>query len=101
MESNFSLDGSMVPRAVTRHVDHRAEGRTEVQSQSAVLEFRGRNHLVQLVNVSPSGAMIIFSLIPNIGEPIRIELCGRGRVAGRVCWVKGGRIGVTFVDPLE
>lgn len=101
MASNFSLDGSMVPRTVTRHADHRAEGRTEVQSQTAVVEFRGRSAVAGLVNISPSGAMLIFSLIPNIGEPISIELSGRGRVDGHVCWVKGGKIGVTFTAPLE
>lgn len=101
MASNFSLDGSIVPRTAARHVDHRAEGRKEVQSQTGVLEFRGRNHFVRLVNVSPSGAMLIFSLIPNIGEPISLQLSGRGRVDGQVCWVKSGRIGVTFAAPLE
>ena len=101
MGSHFTLDGSLVPRTVARHVDQRSEPRAEVQSQTAVLEFRGRSHVVRLVNLSPSGAMLIFSLIPNIGETISVQLIGRGRVDGTVCWVKGGKIGVTFAAPLE
>jgi hypothetical protein len=101
MGSNFSLDGSMVPRAASRHVDERFEPRDDAQSQTAVLEFRGRKHVVRLVNISPSGAMVIFSLIPIIGETIVLKLMGRGEVAGRVCWARDGRIGVIFADPLE
>jgi hypothetical protein len=45
--------------------------------------------------------MVIFSLIPIIGETIVLKLMGRGEVAGRVCWARDGRIGVIFADPLE
>jgi hypothetical protein len=66
-----------------------------------VLEIRGRKHVVQLVNVSASGAMVTFRLIPQIGETIRLQLIGHGLVDGRVCWVRDGKIGVTFATPLE
>ena len=95
------LDGSMVPRAAARHADHRAEPRVDARSQITLLRFRGRDHQVPLVNVSPSGAMLIFSLIPHIGERISVALEGRGRVAGRVCWVRGGKIGISFDAAVE
>jgi len=101
MASKFMLDGSMVPRAAKRHVDHRLESRTEAQSQTAVLEFRGRRHVVRLVNISEGGAMVIFSLIPFIGETITMQLIGRGQVTASVCWVRDGRIGVSFAAPKE
>lgn len=101
MASNFRLDGSMVPRSATRHVDERGEPRLDAQSQTAVLEFRGRRHVVRLLNISPSGAMVIFSLIPHIGETISMQLIGRGQVSGHVCWVRDGKIGVTFAGPKE
>jgi hypothetical protein len=93
------LDGSMVPRSVRRYADHRSEPRIETGAQTAVLELRGRKHRVELVNLSASGAMLIFSLIPYIGETIRLELGGRGQVSGAVCWVRDGKIGVTFSGP--
>jgi hypothetical protein len=95
------LDGSMVARAVTRNWDQRDEPRCDFGSQSAVLELRGRKHEVRLVNLSRSGAMLIFSLIPNIGETISIRLAGRAPISGSVCWVRGGKIGISFAAPVE
>lgn len=101
MGSSFTLDGSMVPRTVKRHANHRLEERVDAQSQTAVMEFRQRKHVVRLVNISASGAMIIFSLIPQIGEPIKLQLIGHGQVDATVRWVRGGRIGVSFAARLE
>lgn len=93
------LDGSMVPRAVTRRADHRLEPRTNLGSKSAVLEFRGQTHDVAIANLSRSGAMLIFRLIPYIGETIKLHLGERGVVEGRVCWVRDGKIGMSFTGP--
>ena len=94
------LNGSMIPRSVRRMFDERSEPREE-DSSSAVLELRGRRHKVRLGNLSPSGAMVIFPLMPHIGEPVVLHLSGRGPVPGQVCWVRDGRIGVTFAASLE
>lgn len=101
MASSFSLEGNMVPRSVKRQVDHRAEQRIDASSQTAVLEIGGRKHVVRLVNISRSGAMLIFSLIPHIGAPIKLQLIGYGPVVGHVRWVRDGRIGVSFEAVLE
>lgn len=93
------LNGSMIPRSVRRMFDERAEPREEVVSATAVLELRGRKHVVRLLNVSQSGAMLIFQSTPNIGEAVVLQLSGRGRVRGNICWVRDGRIGVTFDEP--
>lgn len=93
------LNGSMIPRSVRRMFDERAEPREEVVSATAVLELRGRKHVVRLLNVSQSGAMLIFQSAPRIGEAVVLQLSGRGRVRGNICWVRDGRIGVTFDEP--
>ena len=93
------LNGSMIPRSVRRMFDERTEPREEVVSATAVLELRGRKHVVRLLNVSQSGAMLIFQSTPNIGEAVVLQLSGRGRVRGNICWVRDGRIGVTFDEP--
>lgn len=95
------LDGAMVPRAARRHVDHRCEPRVDADAQKAVAWLRGRRHDVALVNLSASGAMFTFRLIPHIGETIRLELGGHGAVEARVCWVRDGKVGVSFVTPLQ
>jgi hypothetical protein len=94
--SNFLLDGSMIPRAEKRAIDERAEPRHPSESNTAVLEFRGRKHVVRLVNVSASGAMVIFPYLPNIGERLPLQILDRGVVKAQVRWVRDGRIGLSF-----
>lgn len=101
MASDLSLDGGMIPRTTSRNpesrsVDERGELRRAALSGTAVLDFRGRRHVVRLVNVSPSGAMIIFPHLPHIGEAVQIQLLDRGQVAAQVIWAKEGRIGLSF-----
>src|SRR6476469_11022886 len=86
--SSYFLDGSMIPRAESRSIDERNEIRNPSVSNTAVLEFRGRKHVVRLINVSPSGAMAVFLHTPNIGERLLIQLLHRGAVWAQVRWVK-------------
>jgi hypothetical protein len=95
------LDGSMVPRSVKRNWDQRCEPRLEAGSQTAIVELRGCEFSVPVANLSRSGAMVILSLIPHIGETISIRLAGRASLPGRVCWVRGGKIGISFAAPVE
>jgi hypothetical protein len=99
--AKFSLDGSMIPRTVKRMFDERTEERIPASSQTAVMEFRGRKHVVRLINTSPSGAMVIFSLLPHIGEQVSLQLLDRGQVYAQVRWVRDGRIGISFEQQLD
>ena len=94
------LNGSMIPRTVRRMFDARSEPR-EPASQAVLLELRGRKHEVRLVNLSTSGAMIDFDSMPRIGEEVALHLGDRGPVAGQICWVRDGQIGVTFAAAME
>ena len=91
----------MIPRNSARSIDERAELRSEAVSSTAAMEFRGRRHVVRLVNVSSSGAMVIFPHTPNIGERLALQLLDRGLVSAQVRWVKEGRIGLSFAGPRE
>ncbi len=101
MGAKFSLDGSMIPRTVKRMFDERTEERIPASSQTAVMEFRGRKHVVRLINTSPSGAMVICSLLPHIGEQVSLQLLDRGQVYAQVRWVRDGRIGISFEQQLD
>ena len=96
MASSYFLDGSMIPRAESRSIDERTEVRYPSLSSTGVLEFRGRKHVVRLVNVSTSGAMVIFPHVPNIGERLLLQVLDRGPVWAQVRWFRDGRIGVSF-----
>ena len=99
--ARFSLDGGMIPRSVKRMFDQREEPRIEPDEDNGVLEHRNRRYAVQLVNLSSSGAMVIFDLMPHIGERVQLQLLGRKPASGYVRWVRDGRIGVNFDMPLE
>jgi hypothetical protein len=94
--SSFFLDGSMISRAEKRSLDERVESRYPSTSSTGVLEFRGRKHVVRLVNVSSSGAMVIFPHVPNIGERLPLQILDHGVVRAQVRWVRDGRIGLSF-----
>ena len=96
MASTFSLHGKMIPRTVKRMLDERSEERLPADSQTGVMHFRGSKHVVRLVNTSPSGAMVIFPLVPHIGEQVSLQLLEQGQVSARVRWVRDGRIGINF-----
>jgi hypothetical protein len=100
MSAKFSLDGSMIPRTVKRMFDGRGEERRPA-SETAVLSHQGRNHVVRIVNISGSGAMVIFPDVPHIGELVTLQLLDRGHVPAQVQWVRDGRIGVRFTAPIE
>jgi hypothetical protein len=96
LESKFHLDDGASRYGAAPMVERRAEERTPVTSGTAVLEFRGRRRLVRVVNVSDSGAMVIFPDAADVGERLSIQLLDRGVVSAQVRWVKDGRIGLTF-----
>ena len=101
MPSKFGLDGGMIPRTVKRMFDERAEERVPAGTETAMMHFRGRKHVVRLVNRSPSGAMVIFPLVPHIGEQVSLQLLEQGQVSARVRWVRDGRIGLNFEGQTE
>lgn len=101
MASSFFLDGSMIPRAEKRNIDERSEARHPSMSSTGVLDFRGRKHVVRLLNLSSSGAMVVFAHVPNIGERMPLQVLDRGTVTAQVRWVRDGRVGLSFAAPLE
>jgi len=70
----------MIPRSEARRIDERQETRHPAVSSTGVLEFRGRKHVVRLINVSKSGAMVLFPHTPNIGERLPLQLLDHGFV---------------------
>ena len=90
----------MIPRSVRRMFEERGEQRIETESQTGVLALRGKNHVVQLVNLSRSGAMVRFAADAHIGEIVTLQLLDRGTIDGQVRWLRDGRMGVGFSQRL-
>lgn len=101
MSGKFGLDGTMIPRTVRRVFDERGEPREQATSQTAVLAHRGRNHVVKILNLSNSGAMVIFPDLPHIGEAVTLQLLDWGQIQGHIRWARDGKIGINFAEALE
>lgn len=101
MSSRFHLHGGMIPRTVKRMFDERSEERIEAESQTAVMTIRGRNHIVSIVNLSRSGVMLRYSGEAHIGENVHVQLLDRGTISAQVRWLRDGRMGIYFANPLE
>lgn len=98
MAEKHLLDGAMIPRTVKRMFDERLERRHDASSKTAVMGLRGESHVVRLINISDSGAMVIYPGIPHIGEQVTLQLLDKGEVTAVVRWVCDGRIGLNFAD---
>ena len=90
----------MIPRSVKRMFDERGEPR-EQASDATTIDWRGASLAVRLVNVSASGAMVLCSEMPHIGEEMALQLPDRRSAPGVVSWVRDGRIGIHFAAPLK
>jgi hypothetical protein len=53
-----------------------------------------------VLNISQSGVMIEIGLSPNIGESVTVQLEHGIRVPAFVRWVREGRIGLNFRQPI-
>ena len=81
--------------------DHRSEPRGEAGPLKAMLSLRGKDHPVELLNLSPSGAMVRYAGDARIGEAVRLQLIERGGTDGQVRWLRDGRMGIYFERPLD
>ena len=79
-----------------RLLDQRAEQRNEGEVQTAVLDHRGRRHVVRVSNLSSSGAMIVFNGELADGDEVSLQLLDHGTVTAQVRWVRDGRAGISF-----
>jgi hypothetical protein len=97
--STYFLATMMTAIAGVRAIDRRAEVRQPLEAGTALLDFRGEKHVVRLINLSASGALVAFAHAPNIGERLTLQLLDRGPVPSQVRWVKDGRVGLCFTSP--
>lgn len=80
--------------------DQRSEPRLEGTVDCSTLFFRGRAHVVPVVNISTRGAMIRSAIAPSIGERVIIRFEGCSPLHAIVRWARDGRIGLGFGSEL-
>jgi len=79
----------------------RSEPRDSMFLMAAMRRPGGEGATVKVRNLSAGGMMAECPFSFSRGEAVEIELRGIGTVAGIVAWTAGGRIGVSFAEPVD
>ncbi|GAA4742509.1 hypothetical protein GCM10023264_04560 [Sphingomonas daechungensis] len=102
-DKNSQLEGAggelgsvRVPRAETRRGNHRGVNRHRLDSESAMLLFKGEPRPVEVVNLSSGGAMLRCDITPRLWDLVELQLGEGLGLEGAVRWIKDGAIGVEF-----
>ena len=77
-------------------VERRSEPRHESLDDVAVLQFRGHEYVVPVVNISSRGTQIETDLLPRLGESVVIRFQGCSPLYAFVRWIRDGRLGLNF-----
>lgn len=95
-DRKLGLAARMIPRSQVRIVDQRCEERLEGVVSTAIIEFRGEEHIVPVHNISSRGTMVEAAFAPRIGENVGIRFDQCTRMSAFVRWVRDGQIGLNF-----
>jgi hypothetical protein len=68
---------------------------------TALAYCHGRFQTVRIVDYSPGGLQLQGCFGVSTGDEITIELLSGQRLAAKVMWSMGSRLGVRFLQPLE
>ena len=77
-------------------VERRSEPRHETLDDLAVLQFRGHEYVVPVVNISSRGTQVQTDLMPRLGESVVIRFQGCSPLYAFVRWIRDGRLGLNF-----
>jgi hypothetical protein len=90
------LSSVEVPRSETRTANHREDDRHRLDGEAATVRYQGRDHQVDLVNLSGGGAMIRADFTPLLWDRIDLVLSEGAEIECAVRWLRGDRIGLEF-----
>lgn len=85
-------------RFARRTSNHRLDDRHRLVDERARLRWDSSDHEIELINVSGGGAMVRGGLAPNLWDRVELHLGPNGTVECGVCWRRGDRLGLQFVD---
>lgn len=92
------LESVVVPRAECRRGNARHRDRHRLTEEQAILQRKGREIAVELVNVSAGGAMIRGQFELQLWDHVGLVLGEGGKLDCAVRWIKGNMVGLEFAD---
>src|SRR4051812_20749437 len=75
-----ALNSITVPREVKRQADTRDEDRHRLPDEQVRVSYKGRDHRVQLVNLSGGGAMVAWDFEPKLWDKLQLKLGENGTI---------------------
>lgn len=91
-----TLDSVAVRREEGRRGNTRLGDRHRLSDEQVRVTHSGRDHDVQLVNLSGGGAMVAGDFEPMLWDRVELQLGENGRIECAVRWIKDGRVGLEF-----
>ena len=85
-----------VPRSEARAANHREVDRHRLGQEEATVRYKGRDHIVDLVNLSGGGAMIRADFTPMLWDRIDLVLAEGAEIECAVRWLRADRVGLEF-----
>ncbi|HEY8591407.1 MAG TPA: PilZ domain-containing protein [Sphingomicrobium sp.] len=86
-----------VPRPVERRDDDRVPAMLRV---GKMIDASGHQQLIKVKNMSAGGIMAIVSRLPNVGDPVDIEVSGQ-KIPSSVVWTRDDLVGVKFDQSVD
>lgn len=90
------LQSVAVAREARRASNSRNEDRHRLTSEEARVVHDGREHEVQLINLSGGGAMLSATFHPKLWDHVDLHLGEHGVIECAVRWLRNDRIGLEF-----
>jgi hypothetical protein len=90
------LQSVRVPRETHRASNGRGEDRHRLTDERARITHDGRDHEVELLNLSGGGAMIASPIEVMLWDRVDLHLGNHGDIECAVRWIRDGRIGLEF-----
>jgi len=99
-----SIDGLgavKVPRSETRQTDQRGDDRHRLQDEETFVRRKGKQHKVELINLSQGGAMVAATFTMKLWDKVELVLGEGSAVECAVRWLRDGKIGLEFAHETQ
>jgi len=90
------LSSVEIPREEARTHNQRDDDRHRLENESAIARFDGKEHEVELINLSGGGAMIRADFTPRLWERVDLVFAKGAEIECAVLWLRSDRIGLEF-----
>jgi hypothetical protein len=91
-----TLSSVAVGREESRRSNDRQRDRHRLTAEQAIVRHNGREHVIELVNLSAGGAMVRGKFEPMMWDQVGLVLGDEGEIDCAVRWLKEDRVGLEF-----